>query len=539
MGCPAQGGWHEPGRFFSLRRSAGVARRSGAAMLDATSSARSVGRIDAPVQAMPSASFGTVLMPRRRLVGAAVQQLLRQQSLRWYAALAALELLLLALAPWLAVETRFYGDPEALAVARAALPVQATAFAGVVWLTMLALGLYQRHRRDIRGAAPGTMARLTLAIAVGAMALMVVYFVLPETQVGRGVLGLSLAFGALFLLLSRMTCWRFVGDLRLKRRALFLGAGLNVAKVLRRMRREQDMRSAAIVGFVPMPGDRVSVAESQLLRPQRDLSRFAFESGVDEIVVGTDDRRGVLPMAELITCRLAGIDVLDLDQFCERETGKVSLELVSPCSFVFAHGFNGSMLRRCGKRAFDIGSASVLLLLSWPVMLLVALAIWIEAGGRGPVLYRQERVGENDATFRLVKFRSMRTDAERGGARWAKVDDDRVTRVGRVIRKIRLDELPQLWNVLRGEMSIVGPRPERPEFVEGFKQRIPYYGLRHSVPPGLTGWAQLRYPYGASELDAIEKLRFDLFYVKNHGFQFDLMVLLQTVEVVLFGRGGR
>jgi sugar transferase (PEP-CTERM system associated) len=510
-----------------------------AVMLDAATSPRSQDSSVSHGATASAASCDAVLMPRRRLVGAAIQQMLRQQSLRWYAVLAGLELALLLLAPWLAVETRFYGDPDGLLAARAALPVQAPVFAGVVWLTMLALGLYQRHRRDIRGAAPGTMARLTLAIAVGAMALMVVYFILPKTEVGRGVLGLSLAFGALFMLLSRMTCWRFVGDLRLKRRALFVGAGLNVAKVLRRMRREQDMRSAAIVGFVPMPGDRISVADAQLITPDRGLSRFAFDSGVDEIVVGADNRRGALPMAELITCRLAGIDVLELDQFCERETGKVSLELVSPSSFVFAHGFNGSMLRRASKRVFDMAAASLLLLVSWPIMLLVAAAIWIEAGGRGPVLYRQERVGENDATFELIKFRSMRTDAEQHGARWAKVDDDRVTRVGRVIRKIRLDELPQLWNVLRGEMSIVGPRPERPQFVDGFKQRIPYYGLRHSVPPGLTGWAQLRYPYGASEQDAIEKLRFDLFYVKNHGFQFDLMVLLQTVEVVLFGRGGR
>jgi exopolysaccharide biosynthesis polyprenyl glycosylphosphotransferase len=204
---------------------------------------------------------------------------------------------------------------------------------------------------------------------------------------------------------------------------------------------------------------------------------------------------------------------------------------------VFTPVFNGSVMRRVGKRAFDLLTASLLLLVSWPFMLLVALAIRLES--QGPALYVQERVGENDRPFKLYKFRSMRTDAEQTGARWATVDDDRVTRVGRFIRKVRLDELPQLWNVLRGDMSIVGPRPERPQFVEQFKQRIPYYGLRHCVRPGLTGWAQLRYPYGASEADAIEKLRYDLFYVKNHGFQFDLMVVLQTVEVVLFGRGGR
>jgi sugar transferase (PEP-CTERM system associated) len=512
----------------------------GLAMLDASAARSSVSMpTDSIASPAPAVDFSAVQVPRKRMALASVQQLLRQQSLRWYAVLAAMELALLLLAQWLAVETRFYGDAEALQLAYREMPLEAGLFAGVVWLTMIALGLYQRHRRDINGAAPGTIARLTLAMLVGATALMVVYFVLPVTQVGRGVLALSLAFGMLLMLLSRATFWRLVGDVRLKRRALFIGAGQNVATALRRMRREQDMRSAAIVGFVPLEGDRITVAESQIVMPRGSLTRYAYSKGIDEIVVGADDRRGVLPMAELMTCRLSGIDVLELETFCERETGKVSLELVNPSWFVFARVFNGSVLRRFGKRAFDLVTASLLLLATWPLMAMVAVAIWIESRGRGPVLYVQERVGCNDVTFRLFKFRSMRTDAEQNGARWAQVDDDRVTRVGRFIRKVRLDELPQLWNVLRGDMSVVGPRPERPEFVEQFKQRIPYYGLRHSVLPGLTGWAQLRYPYGASEADAIEKLRYDLFYVKNHDFQFDLMVLLQTVEVVLFGRGGR
>jgi sugar transferase (PEP-CTERM system associated) len=490
-----------------------------------------------PSQRSAAFDFNAVRMPRKRMMFASMQQLLRQQSLRWYALLAGMELVLLLLAQWLAVETRFYGEAASLELAYTAMPLQAGLFAGVVWVTMIALGLYQRHRRDISGAAPGTIARLALSMAVGSMALMVLYFVWPAAEVGRGVLALSLAFAMLLMLLSRGTFWRLVGDIRLKRRALFLGAGQNVATALRRMRREQDMRSATIVGFVPMTGDRITVADSQIMAPGDSLTRFAYSKGIDELVVAVDDRRGTLPMPDLMTCRLSGIDVLDLETFCERETGKVSLELVNPSWFVFTPVFNGSVMRRVGKRAFDLLTASLLLLVSWPFMLLVALAIRLES--QGPALYVQERVGENDRPFKLYKFRSMRIDAEQNGARWATVDDDRVTRVGRFIRKVRLDELPQLWNVLRGDMSIVGPRPERPQFVEQFKQRIPYYGLRHCVRPGLTGWAQLRYPYGASEADAIEKLRYDLFYVKNHGFQFDLMVVLQTVEVVLFGRGGR
>jgi sugar transferase (PEP-CTERM system associated) len=514
-------------------------RRREAGMLDAsTSGSANSSAFDAAAPAAARvADFDAVRLPRRRIRLAAFQQLLRQQSLRWFAVLGALELVLLLLAPWLAVETRFHADPEGLAAAHGELPLHAAVFAAVVWLTMLALGLYQRHRRDIRGAAPGTVARAVLAIGVGAVALMTLYFLLPATEVGRGVLALSLLYGLLLILLSRMTFWRLVGDARLKRRALFLGAGSNAATALRRMRREQDMRSATVVGFVPMPGDRISIAEDELLQPASSVTRLAFRRGIDEIVVAADDRRGGLPMADLMTSRLSGIDVIELESFCERETGKITLELINPSWFVFSPVGNGSVARRIVKRGFDLAAAIGLLLVAWPFMLLVALAIRLESPG--PVLYRQERVGRNDSRFQLMKFRSMRTDAEHGGARFATVNDDRVTRVGRFIRKVRLDEFPQLWNVLRGEMSIVGPRPERPQFVDQFKQRIPYYGLRHCVAPGLTGWAQLRYPYGASEEDAIEKLRYDLFYVKNHGFQFDLMVLLQTVEVVLFGRGGR
>jgi sugar transferase (PEP-CTERM system associated) len=230
--------------------------------------------------------------------------------------------------------------------------------------------------------------------------------------------------------------------------------------------------------------------------------------------------------------------VSELSTFFEREAGMVRLDVADPSSLVFSGGFDHSVPRRLNKRMFDLVAASALLLLAWPVMLIVALVIWHETGM--PVLYRQTRVGLNGRPFELVKFRSMHVDAEGDGvARWARRDDDRSTRVGRFIRMTRLDELPQLFNVLRGEMSFVGPRPERPHFVDMLSQEIRYYNVRHCMKPGLTGWAQLRYPYGASVGDAAEKLTFDLFYVKNHGLMFDLMILLQTVEVVLFRRGAR
>jgi exopolysaccharide biosynthesis polyprenyl glycosylphosphotransferase len=207
---------------------------------------------------------------------------------------------------------------------------------------------------------------------------------------------------------------------------------------------------------------------------------------------------------------------------------------------VFSGGFNATPLRQLSKRCFDLGIAALVLLLTWPFMLMVALAIRIESGPGQPIFYLQERVGVRGKSFRLAKFRSMRTDAEIDGvARWASKNDDRVTRVGRFIRKVRLDELPQLWNVLKGEMSFIGPRPERPQFVADLATKIRYYNLRHCLKPGLAGWAQLRYPYGASDEDAAEKLKYDLYYVKNHNLLFDLLILIQTIEVVLFGRGAR
>jgi sugar transferase (PEP-CTERM system associated) len=243
-------------------------------------------------------------------------------------------------------------------------------------------------------------------------------------------------------------------------------------------------------------------------------------------------------MEEMLACAQRGVGVTDLSSFFEREAGMVKLNVVDPSWLVFSGGFDHSMPRRLSKRFFDLVAAWALLLVAWPVMLMVALCVWLESGA--PVFYRQVRVGENGRGFELIKFRSMRTDAEKDGvARWASKDDDRSTRVGRFIRATRLDELPQLLNVLRGDMSFVGPRPERPQFVDMLSQEIRYYGIRHSVKPGLTGWAQLRYPYGASVRDAEEKLKFDLFYVKNQGLVFDLMIMLQTVEVVMFRRGAR
>ncbi|MBA3931129.1 MAG: sugar transferase, partial [Xanthomonas sp.] len=380
--------------------------------------------------------------------------------------------------------------------------------------------------------------RFLMSFVLGGIALLVLYYVIPQAYIGRGVLALSLLISATGIVAVRMLSVSLFRTDVLKQRILVLGAGNNADLINTRMRRQADRRSFLVVGFVPVAGQSVVVKEDLLVRPPGALVDLVEELEIDELVIAPDERRGGLPMEDMLQCVQQGVNVIDLSTFFEREAGMVQLNIVDPSWLVFSGGFDYSTPRRLSKRFFDLLAAGALLLLAWPLMLLTAAAVWLESGG--PILYSQVRVGERGNHFKLTKFRSMRTDAEKGGvAVWASKDDDRTTRVGRFIRKTRLDELPQLFAVLRGDMSFVGPRPERPQFVDMLNDEVRYYRVRHCVKPGLTGWAQLRYPYGASVKDAEEKLKFDLFYVKNHGLVFDMMILLQTVEVVLFGRGAR
>ncbi len=266
---------------------------------------------------------------------------------------------------------------------------------------------------------------------------------------------------------------------------------------------------------------------------------MVVEKGVDEIVIALSERRGgSMPMRELLDCKLNGVRVTDIATYFEQNLGQIRLDAVSAGWLIFGDGFNQGFIRTTVKRLFDIAGAAVLILLALPIMLATALIIKLESSG--PVLYKQERVGLNNKPFNVVKFRSMRTDAEKDGIpRWATAGDNRVTRVGRVIRKLRIDELPQLFSVLNGDMSLVGPRPERAFFVEKLTQDIPFYAVRHSVKPGVTGWAQVRYQYGSTVEDTAEKLQYDLYYVKNHSLFLDLVVLFETVGVVLTGKGAQ
>ncbi len=447
-----------------------------------------------------------------------------------------IELALVMLSVMVAAWLRFHGNAHDQLMFLEQAPPRALLIAFCITGAMAAFGLYHVH---VRYRRTEFLLRLSMSFLFGGVAMVVVFYALPQAYIGRGVLALSLAISLLAILALRVVSMHVIRVESLKQRVLVYGAGQNADLVNTRLRRQADRQSFNVLGFVPVPGQTVRVDEALLMHaPQDGLCALAERMNVDEIVIAPDERRGGMPMDDMLHCVQRGMVVTDLSTFFEREAGMVQLSIVDPSWLVFSGGFDASLPRRLSKRFFDLVAACVLLALSWPLMLLTALAVRLES--KGPVLYRQIRVGERGRHFEIVKFRSMRVDAEGDGvARWATKDDDRSTRVGKFIRKTRLDELPQLFSVLGGEMSFVGPRPERPQFVDLLSNEIRYYGVRHSVKPGLTGWAQLRYPYGASVRDADEKLKFDLFYVKNHGLVFDMMILLQTVEVVMFGRGAR
>ena len=461
---------------------------------------------------------------------------MRSRKQRAVFALWLVELTIILLAVAVAARLRFYGDPEGhvLFADNAAARAMLVALCGTG--AMACFGLYQVHaRQNLADLA----LRISMSFGFGIVALIVLYYAVPQAYIGRGVLALALllsvpAVFALRLMLTQV----FEAEL-FKRRVLVLGAGVNANQIHTRLRRRSDRHSFSLVGYLPIAGQGREVPAGLLLDGgTSSLAEIVRHHNVHEVVVAPDERRGSLPMDDMLACVQGGVAITELADFFEREAGMLRLNALDPSWLVFSGGFDRSLPRRVNKRVFDVVAALALLVVAWPAMLLVAACIRLESAG--PVLYRQERVGAGGHSFSLVKFRSMRVDAEGDGvARWASADDDRSTRVGRFIRSTRLDELPQLFNVLRGDMSFVGPRPERPQFVDVFNREIRYYPIRHSVKPGLTGWAQLRYPYGASSRDTEEKLTFDLFYVKNQRLSLDLMILLQTVEVVLFRRGAR
>jgi len=452
-----------------------------------------------------------------------------------------LQVLLLALwvvgAVYAAVHLRLGLHPQAPRMSGFLLLLQAMAFASVLLLCMFAIGAGHRPRD---GGPLSVILRVVAGFILAGMCLLVLFSLLPSLHPGRGITILALLFALPGALAVQFFDYHASKKSETRWRVLFYGAGADAAELLSRLRRRSDYRFFALIGCVPVPGEDVQVKPQQLCEAKGSLSSIVRKQHIDEIVVVMDERRGNFPATELMDCRIHGIHVSDALTFYERQTGRIKTELLTPDWLIYSDGFNQSLLEDGIKRVLDLIFATILLIISAPIMLLTALAILLDDGFHGPVFFVQTRVGRDGREFRIIKFRSMRVDAEaEQTAQWAERDDPRITRAGVFIRKHRLDELPQLLNVIKGDMSLVGPRPERPEFVPQLNKTLPYYSLRHQVKPGITGWAQLKYPYGASEEDANAKLQYDLYYVKNRSTFLDFLILLGTVEVVLARKGAR
>lgn len=449
--------------------------------------------------------------------------------------LALLETAIFVTSAYAGVTLRFLGMAGSIEHAVGPVLPKAVLFNLVLGASMTSMGLYQRRFRE--GVA-GVVVRVGVSFGFAAVALSLVFYLFPSLFLGRGALGLALVIAFFGVVITRIIFYSLIDQETLKRRVLVLGAGRKASSLLQ-LRRLVDQRGFMVMGFIGLKGEHVAVDKERMIpRNGRSLLELARRQEVDEVVVAVDDRRRGLPLDELLDCKMSGVEVIDLMTFFERETGKIKLDLLQPSWLIFSQGFERGLLQEYTKRAFDIVVSSVLLLAALPIILFTAIAIFL--GDGGPVLFRQIRVGQHSRSFCMYKFRSMTADAESDGqVRWAQAGDQRVTKVGVLIRKLRIDELPQILNVLKGDMSFVGPRPERPEFVHQLSAKIPYYKERHRVKPGITGWAQICYPYGASEKDSLEKLQFDLYYAKNHNIFLDFTILLQTVEVIFFGKGAR
>jgi sugar transferase (PEP-CTERM system associated) len=381
--------------------------------------------------------------------------------------------------------------------------------------------------------------RAVQSLGAASLILAAIYYWFPELIVGRGVF----MFAAL-IAITLLFGWRVAFEWTSRRvapreRLLLVGTGEGAVRLARELYDRRDL-GVEIVGFIDPDPERVGAAvlNPGVIGTVEDIPAIVRARSVDQVVVSLSDARGKLPMDKLLEMKLEGVRFEHLASVYERYTGKIAVDNLRPSWLIFSDGFKKSRLQTLAKRLFDLVSAGIGLILALPIMALVAIAVRVSS--RGPIFYHQQRVGQRGRVFFVHKFRSMRWDAESTtGAVWAKPDDDRVTSAGRLLRRTRLDELPQLWNVLSGHMSMVGPRPERPEFVSSLTREIPFYGQRHTVRPGLTGWAQVRYTYGASVEDAMEKLQYDLFYIKNQSLALDLFIIVKTVKTVLMQRGGQ
>ena len=415
------------------------------------------------------------------------------------------------------------------------LPNYARAFL-VTLIFQLCLYFFDQYDLSNEVSLPNTFTRMTQAFGVGCILLGGVYYSVPFMIISSRIFWI----GYLVICLS-VFLWRGAYFLILRKRLfvqniLLIGTGTLASDIAKVIESVQDS-VYRVKGFVGDNEPACNPHGAPVRATIEDFEELFSRHDIERIVVALDDGRGKTPITSLLNCKLRGITIEQSTTFYERVVGKILVERIAPSWIIYSDGFALSRWKYHVKRLMDVCFSFIILLVSMPITLITALLIKLESDG--PIFYAQERVGEGNKIFRILKFRSMGQDAEKNGAVWAKKNDDRVTRVGEVIRRLRIDEIPQLWNVLKGDMSLVGPRPERKIFVDELAKKIPYYSIRHEVKPGVTGWAQVCYPYGASELDALKKLEYDIYYMKNISIAFDLMVIFKTVKTVLFKKGSR
>jgi len=407
------------------------------------------------------------------------------------------------------------------------------AFAAVTQSALIAVGVFSPDAlRSMRFAA----ARLLVGVSLAVLLFAFIAFVLRGHTFWRSTLLYAMVLSIVLLMANRIVIGGILGNAAFRRRVLVLGAGTRAVRIGRLAERPES--GFVIAGYVAMSDGQQAVAQAVPRAAIADLSRHVQDHGASEVVLALEERRNALPLKDLLRIKTAGVHVNDFSTFMERETGRVDLDTLNPSWLIFSDGFSsGRALSSFAKRVFDIVASGALLLLTFPIITIFAVLVKLDS--RGPAFFRQRRVGLYGEAFELIKLRSMRTDAEKDGAKWAQKDDPRVTRLGKFIRKLRIDELPQAWSVLCGRMSFVGARPEVPAFVDDLEDRLPYYAERHMVKPGITGWAQVNYPYGASIEDARAKLEDDLYDAKNYTPFLDLLIMLQTLRVILWPEGAR
>jgi sugar transferase (PEP-CTERM system associated) len=447
------------------------------------------------------------------------------------------EVCILFFSNYSAAYLRFYGTPGSFEANVDSLWAGSAAVAIITPIAMLATGLYQGQ---IREGLAGILLRIMIGFFAAGVIINIGFYLFPLLPLSRGITAIAY-IQSFFIIGTMRAVFIEAVDLSIfKKRILVYGAGDSAAHIDSKLRRRSDRRGFDIVGYVLIPKQLQKVDTSKLVTLNGALLDYVQANKIDEVVVATSEMDKELKVDELVNCKLNGIIILDILSFFEREAGQIRIDIMDPTWLVTSEGFYQSRFRDVFKRVFDITVSLLIFLVTLPFMILAVIAIWIEDGFKAPIFYSQTRVGRSGKHYEVYKFRSMRVDAEKvGEAVWATKNDSRVTRVGSVMRVTRVDEFPQIWNVLKGDMSFVGPRPERPQFVKQLATEIPYYNERHIVKPGVTGWAQLLYPYGSSVNDSYQKQLYDMYYVKNHSVFLDCLILLQTVEVVLFGKGAR